>query len=499
MEQLRANMRAARGRDSRCNQILSAPTGAGKTVIASYLMAAVAERRKRALFVVDRLALVKQTSEMFDKYGIPHGIIQGDHWRTEQSRWRFVNVASAQTLARRGWPPDIDLIVVDEAHTMFDHVLKRMAARDCDVLGLTATPFTRGLGAHYDQVVNVRTTRQLIDEGYLVPYVVYAATEPDMTGVKVSRTTGEWDASETTSRVLPIVGDVVAEYLRHGGGKKFICFGVTVAHCEELQRQFLAAGIVCGLYTNQTGDEERDRLTDDFKVRGGNLRGLISVAALSKGFDNEQVECVIIARPLRKSLAEHIQIIGRGLRVDAENPEKRCIILDHAGNCARFWADTEAFFNDGVRELDDGKRRPTEAKKVQEREPVKCPKCTHLHAPRPSCPNCGHEYPPRPSGIHHVPGQLQQVGGQSGASRAERQAFYAQLRSIMIEKGKAEAWARNMYRDKFGRLPNDLREEVSQPTQAVRNFVKATTIAFFARQSGGKAGKRRAGRGGAAA
>src|SRR5690606_37727785 len=239
--------------------------------------------------------------------------------------------------------------------SLFETTTKRIAARDCVTIGLTATPFTKGLGRHYDAVVTVRTLNQLTKDGYLAPFDAYAASEPDMTGAKT--VAGEWTDAEAEKRAMPIIGDAVAEYLEKANGKKFIAFGVNVAHCQELQRQFLSAGVNCALCTYQTGDEERAEMVRQVRKPASYIRGLISVAALSKGFDVPSVECIIMCRPLRSSLAEHIQILGRGLRRDPDNPEKRCIVLDHSGNMLRFWQQMHDFFEHGVSELDDGKRK----------------------------------------------------------------------------------------------------------------------------------------------
>src|SRR3990167_10448752 len=94
VEMLRANIRTGIP-----NQILSAATGSGKTVIAVYLLEECYNKGKRAIFVCDRIALINQTSAMLDEYGIPHGVIQAAHWR-----WRpgeLIQVASAATLERR--------------------------------------------------------------------------------------------------------------------------------------------------------------------------------------------------------------------------------------------------------------------------------------------------------------------------------------------------------------------------------------------------------------
>jgi DNA repair protein RadD len=322
----------------------------------------------------------------------------------------------------------------------------------------------------------VRTTAQLIADGYLAPYDIYAASEPDMEGAALSR--GEWTDKEAASRSMPIIGDVVSEYLKHGQGKKFIAFGVNVAHCEEIQRQMMAAGVVCGLYTYHTTDAEREDMLKEFAKRDSYLQGLVSVSALAKGFDNPAVEVVILARPLRKSLAEHIQQLGRGLRRDPENPAKRCIVLDHSGNTVRFYAQMMDFFEHGARELDDGRKKEAKKKEAKEREPMKCPACAYVHDPRPMCPMCGHEHPKRQSQVEHVAGTLSKLTGLVEGSIMDRQSFYSQLLSIAHRRGYADGWAAHKYRARFDAWPDGLQKIEVAPTSAVERWVRSEIIRF---------------------
>ena len=61
--------------------ILCATTGAGKTICAAHMMRKADAKGSYALFVVDRVALINQTSAVFDEYGLPHGVIQGSNPR----------------------------------------------------------------------------------------------------------------------------------------------------------------------------------------------------------------------------------------------------------------------------------------------------------------------------------------------------------------------------------------------------------------------------------
>jgi hypothetical protein len=221
-------------REGKKRQVLCSSTGSGKTVIASYLTDESNKKNRRVIFLADRVALIDQTSETFDRYGIPHGVMQGNHWR-----WRPnepIQIATPQTLAKRKWP-SCDLLIVDECHALYKTTTDKLALNDCVAIGLTATPFTSGIGKIYEGVVNVITMNELIEQGHLSKYKIFASNEPDMTGAKV--VAGEWQDNEAAERSMKIVGDCVSEYIKHGQGQKFIAFGCNVAHCLDSQTEIL--------------------------------------------------------------------------------------------------------------------------------------------------------------------------------------------------------------------------------------------------------------------
>lgn len=371
-------------RDGHRRILIVSPTGSGKSVIGAALMESVVSKGGAANFVVDRLSLINQTSRLLDNYGIPHGIVQADHERNRPTM--PVQLCSIHTLLRRAWPGSrVDIF--DEAHILMEEHKRRMKEAGVITIGLTATPFTKGLAKFFDTVINVATTRDLINRGFLAPYRIFSYKEPDMTGVAV-KSTGEWDEEEASKRALEVVGDVVKEYMAHAEGRKFICSAVDTKHVQELQRQFLAAGINAATYTYKDKADDRADVLEEFRRPNSLIRGLITVTAASRGFDQPDVSCIIMARPLRKSLAEHIQLLGRGLRT-APGKVDGCVVLDHSGNAARFWNETEEFFEFGMAELDDGKpKRKPPPKRDPEKEGMKCPSCGHLHKPAPFCPAC---------------------------------------------------------------------------------------------------------------
>ncbi|MBP9032630.1 MAG: DEAD/DEAH box helicase family protein [Pseudomonadales bacterium] len=303
-------------RDGHRAQLLVAPTGAGKTVMAAHLLGEAQRRGSRASFVVDRVSLVDQTSMTLDRYGIDHGVVQAGHWRRRSST--PIQVCSAQTLEKRGFLPDTQLLIVDEAHCTRQQTTEFIRSGAAKVLGLTATPFTEGLSRLYTNVVNVTTTNKLIDEGYLVPLKVYAAKAIDMSGAKVVG--GEWAEREIEERGTQIVGDIVNEWVdktqKHfGGPAKTIVFSATVAHGDELCRQFQAAGFNFVQVSYKDGNDERRRqVIEEFRRPHSAIHGLVSCEALTKGFDVPDVLVGIAARPYRKSFSSHIQQLGRVMR-----------------------------------------------------------------------------------------------------------------------------------------------------------------------------------------
>ena len=476
-ESLRQGVRAGH----RC-QMLMAPTGAGKSYLGLRIIHEALIRGKRAVFVCDRTTLINQTSQAADRYGLSaHGIMQAQHWRA--NRDMPFQIASAQTIARRQWP-DADVIVIDEAHTQMSAWTEHVPNTRAVVVGLSATPFSPGLGKLFTRLVNATTMHELTVAGVLVPMRVLSCTRPDMTGAETSG--GEWTDRAAAERGMGIVGDVVSEWSKHGEGRKTIVFGATIAHCEELCRQFNEAGIMAAVFTSHTTPGERESLLEEYTKPDSRLRVLISVEALAKGFDVPDVGCVVDCRPLRKSLSTAIQMWGRGLRSSPETGKQNCILLDHSGNIIRFREDFENIYFNGLDELDSGEKLDKEVRKdsTEEKEPKGCPVCGHKPFMR-RCMACGHEVQ-QASLIEADSGEMREVimlgGKKMGEDRAHvwgQVVAYARAHSAP-EKQQARAFY--LFRDLTGtEPPRDWRVETTPGTEITRNVlnrIKAKNIAY---------------------
>ncbi len=434
------------------NQMVMGPTGSGKTYIGLNAIQQALVKGRTAIFVCDRTTLINQTSAAADRYGLSaHGIIQADHWRVNK-RLPF-QIASAQTLVNRGWP-QADLIVVDEAHTQLSVWTKHIMTTEASVIGLSATPFSKGLGKLFTNLINAATMDELTREGVLVPMRVYSCTTPNMVGAATAN--GEWTDEAVAERGMEIVGDVVAEWIKYGEGRKTICFGATVAHCEELCTQFVKAGVMASLFTGHTPDDERKSLLDEFEKPDSVLRVLISVEALAKGFDVPDVGCVIDCRPMRKSLSTVIQMWGRMLRCHPGKVDG--ILLDHSGNIIRFREDFEAIYFDGLDDLEDGEKQDTSIRKEPEPDgnPMKgCPKCGFKPFFK-RCMGCGFEIV-AVSNVEHQPGSMQEmvILGRNKTA-VDKQSLYEQCVAYARQNSQPKmqkARARHLYTDMAGEPP----------------------------------------------
>ena len=467
----------------RC-QLVMAPTGAGKAYLGLRVCHEALQKGRRALIVADREALIQQVSETADAYGLEnHGIIKADHWRTNPSL--PLQIASVQTLASRGWPA-AEVIVIDECHSMYstwtEHVMRSRAA----VVGLSATPFSHGLGRIFSRLVNATTMAELVTAGVLVPMRVFSCTRADMTGAETSG--GEWTEKAAAERGMAIIGDVVAEWVRFASDRKTIVFGATIAHCEEIARQFNDVGIMAAVYSRHTKSEDRKALLAEYRKADSAIRVLISVEALAKGFDVPDVGCVCDCRPLRKSLSTAIQMWGRGLRASPATGKTDCILLDFSGNIIRFAADFESVYHEGLAALDEGEKLDrTIRRESGETEPKVCPVCAFTpFASR--CMSCGHEAKAK-CDIEHEAGVMREIRiGNTKYADDDRHLWEQVVAYAREHSAPAKQYgrARHLYRDISGVEPPQIFTLEGTPvapiTRNVANKIRSLNIAYSRRR-----------------
>jgi superfamily II DNA or RNA helicase len=460
-------------------QMLCSPTGSGKTEIGMALVKGARAKGKRVAFLCNRVHLVEQTSRRFNRSGIMHGIIQGSNTTRV---YEHVLVASIQTVARRGLP-EVDLLIIDEAHTVAgskEYRAVMAAAKGVPVIGLSATPYARGLGKHYDelggalfeQMIVAATIPELIADGYLVDCDVYAPSEPDMTGIKQSRNAfGDLDYTDAdvgrATDKPELVGDIVTHWLRLAKGTATVCFASNIAHSKHIVERFLAAGVPAEHIDCYTEEQERQAILK--RIETGETLVISNVGILAEGWDFPACKTLILARPTR-SLIRYIQMAGRVLR--PHQSKERALILDHSGTVTRLGFPTDEF----PLELDDGKPRDA-AKPTQERDaplPKACPSCSYMKTVH-KCPVCGFAAE-RKANVDVKAGELVLLAKKPKATKMDKQAFYSQLRWIADDHGYRDGWIAHKYKEYFGVWPRGLEPIVAMPTPEVFSFLKHLQI-----------------------
>lgn len=318
--------------------IVSAPTGAGKAITLLSLAKQYTDNNKQVLLLVDRLQLVNQLSDTASNLHITHNVITGDKNITHQDN--YLTIASIQSWSGKGC---YDLLLIDECHTLYKPITSYLTQFKGLCVGFTATPYTTGLKAVYDTIINTVTQAELTASNMLCDIVAYEMTPIDMTGATL--VAGEYKASDVRDRSHDIYGDVIEFLTQHAELQTdTLIFCASIAHCEDVKQQLNNNNINCSIYTSKQNKTEREQILNDFILRKCGI--LITVATLSKGFDCPQIKHILDLRPLKKSLAEYIQMIGRGTRTYKD--KTHCKLIDFSGNYERFCVEINDIYNNGV-------------------------------------------------------------------------------------------------------------------------------------------------------
>ncbi len=449
----------------------------GKTILATHIVAGSLDKGKRIMFVAPYTALINQTAESFMKQGIPKpGVMQADHPFTDPAN--RLQIASVQTLARREMP-EVDIIIVDECHLQYKIINDIMENTNIPVIGLTGSPFSKGLGKHYNNLIKAPSMKKLIKEGYLSDYIAYSHERPDLKGIRT--VAGDYHEGQLGERCSDpkLVGDVIKTWLKLGGNQPTICFAVNVSHAEFLGVEFERSNVSCAVITGRTPAEEREIYFKGF--RRGNIKILINVGVLTAGFDAD-VRCLIDAAPT-KSEIRHVQRYGRALRTAAG--KEHAILLDHSGNLL-----TLGFPDDiDIDELCTGEKNEAgkvEKKAVAKKEklPKVCSKCQRLkEAGEHECSSCGFT----PKFFENVEvdetQNLHAIKSNKKHDREDKQRIYSELKGLKAEdalKGrpKSDGYYSHLYKDLVGCWPKGMTDKAITPSEQLRGFVKHKKIAF---------------------
>lgn len=357
--------------------ILQAPTGAGKTIIFSYIAQNAASKGKKVLILTNRTELLTQTGGSLEQFGVdPYLVRAGTKFLNFESD---VFVAMCQTLRNRIKEPmwrnwiknHIDLVIIDECHLQdFNWLFESGLVDKKFVLGFTATPRRSGkmrqLALDYETIIDTVTVKELIASGDLVGDDYFGVTGADLNQISVDRMKGDFDEKEMFSRFNSptLYAGTVKNWMDLAEGSHTIVFCVNIEHvihtCEEFRKNGIDARFLVSkmskpkeptkdatdgkwtqyaermrlydLYHESFGKWSGDRTMIISKFKNKEFPVLINAGILTTGFDCPSIETVIVNRATT-SLTLWLQMIGRGSRTFKNKTHFN--LLDFGDNASR--------------------------------------------------------------------------------------------------------------------------------------------------------------------
>lgn len=478
--------------------LLQAPTGSGKTIMATGITDFFVAEGKRVMFLAPRRELVHQAADKIELYGYEHGRDYGVIMAGVDGGKEFahlpIQIASKDTLnarLRRGQMdlPRAHLVIVDEAHLSLSPTWRKLLAQyrmdGAKVLGLTATPSRgdgRGLGRLYDVMVQCPSVKELMKMGHLSEATYYAPSQPDLDGIRTDYKKHDFAEGELAERMSQptIVGDIVEQWQKLAAGRRTVVFCAGVKHSILVRDRFLGQGITAAHVDGSTATAERDKIFEEFRT--GDVQVLTNCMVATYGFDLPEMDCVVLARPTQ-SIVLHLQMLGRGLRV-AEGKQD-CLVLDHAGNISRM-----GFADDLVPwSLEDTgsvyARIEEKRKREKKDEGITCGDCSMVYRGQRACPSCGWE-PPQKRGkdISVVDGELRRLSADAHTLQ-QAQGFYLGALHMCRDRGWKDAKAYYMTLEKYGvKAPYSwLNLPTIPPSPEVIGFARYQQIRWAKRRS----------------
>ncbi len=362
--------------------VMATGTGKTRTVIALVDMMIRAGLVKRALFLADRISLVRQARNAFAAHlpdSAPVNLV------TDPSGTGRVYVSTYPTMmnlidradqsGRRFGPGHFDLVIIDEAHRS---IYKRYRAIfewfDSYLVGLTATPrdeVDRDTYRLFDldpgHPTDFYGLEEAINDDFLVPFdPISLPTRFMREGIRYEELSDEekdqWDEldwGETGRREEVTAGEinkylfnedtvdkVLAHVMEHGirvdGGDKIgktIIFAANKPHAKFIEERFNAGwpnygGTLARRIVH--GESYAQSLIEAFEIPSRDPQIAISVDMLDTGVDVPEVVNLVFFKMVR-SKTKFWQMVGRGTRLcpDLFGPgvrKTRFRIFDVCGN-----------------------------------------------------------------------------------------------------------------------------------------------------------------------
>lgn len=332
--------------------VIQMATGAGKSLV----IAEICHRLNEPVLILQpSKELLEQNYAKLVSYGIEDiGIYSASKNSKNIAKFTYATIGSIYK------HPELfghfKYVLIDECHLVNPKNLQGMYARFLNaisaerVCGLTATPYrlvqkfvTYNGEMYYTSSLRMLNrihpfffkaipykieTSELIEQGYLAP-IEYMSEKILLDELKVNTTGADFTAKSLdlwamnrAQRIAAVTGFVAKS------AKRTLVFCSTIAQANSILTHLEAAGSHPMLVTGQTPPKEREALVRAYRQTTGAI--MLNVGVFTTGFDVPELDCVILGRPTM-SVGLYYQMVGRGVRIDPNNPKKILRVFDLAG------------------------------------------------------------------------------------------------------------------------------------------------------------------------
>lgn len=332
--------------------VLVLATGAGK----SHVIAGISESLGgNTLIFQPSKELLEQNFDKMAKSGIQGvAVYSASLGEKNISRYTLATIGSVVNCPEKF--SHIDNVIIDECDlvnpkdvtTMYHKFLVAIGCRR--VIGLTATPYRHVLKFHrknglshytgtlkvinrigypsfWGSIIYKIEAQELIDRGYLAPIRYHVGNIPDRklrlnnSGTDYTKESLDKWGGDKVGYIAKLVDSLQGKHHR------MLVFASSVRQAQQIVERLTQHEIASDIVEANTKKKDRQQIVDGFKR--GDRRILINVGVFIAGLDVPELDCIIYARPTL-SLRIWYQSVGRGLRVDPNNPDKILHVYDLA-------------------------------------------------------------------------------------------------------------------------------------------------------------------------
>ena len=330
--------------------ILKAPTGAGKTVLASEIINNF-YKNKKIVVLCHRLVLLEQLEKGLssDHKVKKLGLSESGKPFNGYDVLISTNLRSREFLMKA--IKDCDLMIIDEAHRVSPNgqaykelldIFDNFSREESKILGLTASPERRTgdqkdqLGLAFDAIIDCADIEELIKENVLVAADYKSFFVHDLDLDKMDISTGDFPVEQLSnaiikSSMIDYACEIYKEQKKEFNKPISAWFCPDVLVAEETKRKVSKYNWQVELITAKTPLKERLDILK--RHEEGDLECLISVGVLSEGWDNPNCNIIVHLRPTLSKVFWG-QSVGRGLR-SSQNKTK-CLVIDVSSNFTTF-------------------------------------------------------------------------------------------------------------------------------------------------------------------